>query len=147
MTGTRHVKFTNLLIHLIYTITQHAIFGIGVTGWWLQPYPLEVEWGGVAAQQLFQRCWALLGLDCGSSALYTVLTINTDLIVTLIERCPGKSFKRRELQTDFTTVTFPRPTYVVGKNHQCEPSLAERTMVIPITYLKMKWCSHLPRVL
>ena len=93
MTGTCHVKFTNLLTHLIYTIMWHAMFCIGVTGWWLQPYPLEVEccsstavprvcrWSGLVdvAPEL---SWALLGLDCGSTALYTVLTISMDPIVT-----------------------------------------------------------------
>ena len=44
--------------------------------------------------------WGCTG-EC--AALYTVSTISTDLIVTLIERRPGKSFKHRELLADITT--------------------------------------------
>ena len=31
MTGTRHVKFANLLTHQMYTITWHAMLYVGVT--------------------------------------------------------------------------------------------------------------------
>ena len=32
MTGRHHVKFTNLLTHLIYTVTRDAMFCTGVSG-------------------------------------------------------------------------------------------------------------------
>ena len=53
----------------------------------------------LSSPELFWDCTG----EC--DALYTVSTISTDLIVTLIEGRPEKSFKRRELQADITTNT------------------------------------------
>ena len=77
-----------------------AISSGGIVRWWSSTaLPLVHRCSGLVdvAPKLF---WDYTG-EC--AALYTVSTISTDLIVTLIERRPGKSFKRRELQADITT--------------------------------------------
>ena len=70
-----------------------------------------LRWWSSTALLLVHRCSGLVDVapelfwDCtGECAdLYTVSTISMDLIVTLIERRPRKSFKHRELQADITT--------------------------------------------
>ena len=59
----------------------------------------------LSSPELFWDCTG----ECAALDLYTISTISTDLIVTLIERHPEKSFKCRELQADITTKTTKLP--------------------------------------
>ena len=80
-----------------------AISSGGVVRWWSSTaLPLVRRCSGLVdvAPELFWDCTR----EC--AALHTVRTISTDLVVTLIERRPGKSFKRRELQADITTMVM-----------------------------------------
>ena len=95
-------------------IHNHMASNVLYWSYWLMATAISFESGVrwccnsaavLAVHRLNGLVDVLLGLDCGSTALYTVLTISTVLIVTLIERCPEKSFKHRELQADFTTYT------------------------------------------
>ena len=60
------------------------------------------RWSG-PADVAPELSWGLLGFESGSAVLYTIITFSMDLIVTTIERRPGKSFKRGELQANFST--------------------------------------------